>query len=81
MYAACLVDRERDCKLNVECVGATVDACVSHLRDVYKCATLTAEVLPGEERDGWFYVELPASDLYFQIFEVTVAVEPRGSMS
>jgi len=75
LFAACLTDRDRDCKLNVECVGRTVDQCVEHLRDKYKNPALAAEVLPGEERDGWYYVEIPASHLYFQVFEV---VEVRG---
>ena len=76
MYAACLVDRDRDCKLNVECVGYSVDACVEHLRAAHNVPTLAAEILPGEERDGWYYVDLPGSSLYFQIFEVTVVGEP-----
>ncbi len=76
MYAACLVDRERDCKLNVECVGTSVDGCVAYLRDTYRNPALSAEVLPGEERNGWFYVEIPGSHLYIQIFEVSVAAEP-----
>lgn len=75
MFAACLVDRDHDCKLNVECVGHSLDACLEHLREVHKIPSLTAEVLPGEGRDGWYYVEIPGSGLYFQIFEVTVVGE------
>jgi hypothetical protein len=71
-FAACLTDRDRDCKLNVECVGHSVDDCVEHLRVKYTNPGLAAEVLPGEARDGWYYVEIPGSNLYFQIFEVTV---------
>jgi hypothetical protein len=70
-----MVDRDRDCKLNVECVGHSVEACVSHLRHVYQNPSLAAELLPGEEHDGWYYVEIPGSHLYYQIFEVTVAPE------
>ena len=73
LFAACLTDRTRDCKLNVECVGVSVDACLAYLREAHGNPSLSAKVLPGEERDGWFYVEIPGSHLYFQVFEVGVA--------
>lgn len=75
-FAACLTDRDRDCKLNVECVGPSIDDCVEHLREKYNNPALAAEVLPGEERDGWYYVEIPVSNLYYQIFEVAACAVP-----
>lgn len=74
VFVACLVDLTRDCKLSVECVALTTELCLGHLRSLHGAPELTAEVLPGEERDGWLYVPHPGSrDLYYQVFEVTVA--------
>jgi hypothetical protein len=73
MFAACLVDRSRDCKLSVECVGSSVEECVAHLRRSHNNPSLEAEVLPGEERDPWHYVEIPGSNLYIQIAQVATA--------